>query len=189
MHAPPILDLAVVLAAGGGTRIGGPKGLLDLAGAPLARHHAAALAPFVARVVVVVGARAEAHRAALAGLDLVENPAWAVEWPIDSLARALAVAGEVSSALVTPVDTPPAAASVLRALILAPGAAVPRGPDGLDGHPVRLGPTELASVRRGVPHGGLRAVLAGAPRVPVDRPVSADFDTPEAWSRYLSERT
>lgn len=192
---PPhvLADLAVVLAAGGGMRIGGPKGLLDLQGAPLVRHHVAALAPWCARVVVAVGARADDHRAILGDVVLVENPHWAVEWPVQSLARALRAAEPRGPALVTPVDTPPASRAVIAALLEGAGAAVPRGPDGRDGHPVRIDPPEIATILAGPPEGGLRAVLASARRVPVAAAVGADFDTPEAWARfaadYRSERT
>jgi len=69
----------VLLAAGGSTRMGSPKQLLDYHGKPLLRHAAeVALASDPSRVIVVLGSRAAELRPALAGLPvrIVENPDW-----------------------------------------------------------------------------------------------------------------
>jgi CTP:molybdopterin cytidylyltransferase MocA len=71
---------AVVLAAGASTRLGQPKQLVMYEGQPLVvRAALAALRSGANPVVVVVGAHADAVRAALFGLPvtLVTNPAWA----------------------------------------------------------------------------------------------------------------
>jgi molybdenum cofactor cytidylyltransferase len=72
--------LAVLLAAGGSSRMGAPKQLLDFEGASLVRRAAlAALGCACDGVVAVLGAHAEAVARELAGLELVlvRNPDWA----------------------------------------------------------------------------------------------------------------
>ncbi|MFE5311009.1 NTP transferase domain-containing protein [Isoptericola sp. NPDC056605] len=85
--APPLpdrtSDVAVLLAAGAGTRLGrGPKALLPHRGRPLVEHVTAALlAGGCDAVVVVLGAGAERVRAAASldgpGVRVVLNPGWA----------------------------------------------------------------------------------------------------------------
>jgi len=70
---------AIILAAGGSTRMGQPKLLLDWHGQPLVRWVAClALYAGCAPVVVVTGANAEEIRQALDGLPLIftHNPDW-----------------------------------------------------------------------------------------------------------------
>lgn len=70
---------AVLLAAGGSSRMGAPKQLLDFEGLSLVRRAAlAALGCACDGVVAVLGAQADAVARELAGLDLVlvQNPAW-----------------------------------------------------------------------------------------------------------------
>ena len=70
---------ALLLAAGGSTRLGRPKQLLTRNGVPLLRCMAeAALATQPKQLYVVVGANAAAMHDALAGLSLqmLENTAW-----------------------------------------------------------------------------------------------------------------
>lgn len=76
--APPRLT-AVILAAGGATRLGGrPKPLLPVDGAPMICRVLAAVqaAPSVSRIVIVLGHRANEVAAALTGRParLVTNP-------------------------------------------------------------------------------------------------------------------
>jgi molybdenum cofactor cytidylyltransferase len=81
---PPIHEVhrrvvAVVLAAGGSTRFGRSKPLLDWGGEPLVRHVVkTTLAAQVGQVVVVVGHQADEVQAALAGLPVTVavNPDW-----------------------------------------------------------------------------------------------------------------
>jgi CTP:molybdopterin cytidylyltransferase MocA len=56
---------AVVLAAGSGSRFGGPKQLAELDGVPLLEHalRAVEAVPAIERTVVVLGARADEIRA------------------------------------------------------------------------------------------------------------------------------
>ncbi|MEQ1501604.1 MAG: nucleotidyltransferase family protein [Myxococcota bacterium] len=188
--ADPRVHAAIVLAAGGSSRMGTPKALLSWHGTPLIARWCAALAPIADRVIVVVGAAADAVTAALpAGVVAVENRAWATTTPIDSLHLALTVVDVVGAAVVTPVDVAPARPDTLRALIAALGdgrSAVPVDPDGRDGHPVALDPALVAAIRARPIPGGLRAALSGAARIPVGDPAAGDdFDDPAAWARAV----
>jgi CTP:molybdopterin cytidylyltransferase MocA len=178
---------AVVLAAGGSSRMGRPKALLELGGRPVVAWHCERLAGFAERVIVVVGADAERIRAALpAGVAAVDNPSWATTMPADSLALALASSGPVE-VLVTPVDVLPASEETLAALLAGVGPAVPVDPSGNPGHPVLLDAATASAILRQTPAGGLRSLLEGARRVPVADPlVSADFDDPVAFRRMES---
>ncbi len=69
----------IILAAGGSTRLGTPKQLLEYGGKTLIRRAAeTALATPFRPVIVVLGAEAARVKEALAGLDVltIENPAW-----------------------------------------------------------------------------------------------------------------
>src|SRR5215475_6610558 len=70
----------LLLAAGGSTRMGRPKQLLEYRGRPLLRHSVEqALGSRCRPVVVVLGAEADACRAAIqdAPVDVMINHAWA----------------------------------------------------------------------------------------------------------------
>ncbi len=70
---------AVILAAGGSTRLGSPKQLLQYRGRSLLRHAAeTALATGCRPVLIVLGSGADRLKDELAGLDVipVDNPDW-----------------------------------------------------------------------------------------------------------------
>ena len=80
MNAPAERLAGVVLAAGGSTRLGHPKQLVEWHGQPLVRHSVElALGACEAGVVVVTGAGAEEVTEALASLDVkcLRNENWA----------------------------------------------------------------------------------------------------------------
>ncbi|MBZ6209240.1 NTP transferase domain-containing protein [Streptomyces olivaceus] len=154
--ADPVVGL--LLAAGGGRRLGGrPKALLEHRGQPLVEHAVAALrAAGCARVHVVLGARADdvRARAALDGCVLVDNPEWEQGMGSSLRAGLASLAGTRSgtragAALVSLVDQPgigaPAMARVRsgyrdeRSLVSAAYA-------GVRGHPVLLGAAHWAGV-------------------------------------------
>lgn len=177
--------LAIVLAAGGSSRMGRCKALLELDGEPLVAAHVAALGARCDRVVVVVGAEAEGVAAA-AAVEVVPNPAWASTHPADSLGLALRQLGHRGPCLVTPVDTPPASPATLDALLAAGPDAVPVTAAGHPGHPVLIGPATVAALHHAAPDGGLRTLLADARRVVVADPLAhIDFDTPSRWRTFL----
>lgn len=146
--------VGLVLAAGGGRRLGGrPKALLPHRGRPLVEHAVGELrAGGCARVHVVLGARADAVRdqASLPGCVLVDNPRWeegmgsSLRAGLDSLTDSGARA-----ALVSLVDQPgigrEAVARVLAAytgpLTLAAAAY-----GGERGHPVLFGAGHWAGI-------------------------------------------
>ena len=160
--------------------MGAPKGLLEVGGRSLLRAHVDAAMAAGLAVRVVLGFRADAHRAVLpAGVVVFENAAWAVT----SMGESLALALEPGlRALVTPVDVPPARVATLARLLEGEGDAVPTH-GGRDGHPVRLEPPH--------PSGRLDTRLVGARRVLVDDPdVLRNLNTPAdwvAWRRAVSE--
>ncbi|MEU5524445.1 nucleotidyltransferase family protein [Streptomyces sp. NPDC047860] len=137
----------VLLAAGGGRRLGGrPKALLTHRGRPLVEHAAAVLrAGGCARVHVVLGARADEvrARAALPDCVLVDNPAWeqgmgaSLRAGLDSLTGTGARA-----ALVCLVDQPgigPEAVARVLGAYESPRSLVSAAYDGVRGHPVLFG--------------------------------------------------
>ncbi|MFJ2715780.1 NTP transferase domain-containing protein [Streptomyces sp. NPDC087437] len=144
----------LVLAAGGGRRLGGrPKALLAHRGRPLVEHAVGTLrAAGCERVHVVLGARSAEvrRRAALAGCVLVENPRWeqgmgsSLRAGLDSLAGTGARA-----ALVLLVDQPGVSAEAVarvRAAYRDEGSLVSAAYDGVRGHPVLLGAAHWGGV-------------------------------------------
>lgn len=137
---------AVVLAAGGSTRFGRPKQLLDWEGRPLVAHTAdvawmAGLDP----VVVVTGSHAEDVIAVLASRPVkpVRNYRWK-EGLSTSLAAGLAVLPvDIEAALFLPVDQPLITPQLLRRFVdlleTERDIIVPQTPEGDRGTPVLFG--------------------------------------------------
>jgi CTP:molybdopterin cytidylyltransferase MocA len=133
----------VVLAAGEGSRFGGPKQLAELDGRPLVEHSLIALAavPAIERYVLVLGAYADEIRAAIDphGADIVVAEEWS-DGQAASLRAGLAAIEELSAALIMLGDQPgitPAAIEAVLALFdgTRPVRAVYNG---APGHPVIL---------------------------------------------------
>ncbi|MEU0597874.1 nucleotidyltransferase family protein [Streptomyces sp. NPDC006393] len=144
----------LVLAAGGGRRLGGrPKALLVHRGRPLVEHAVAVLrAAGCARVHVVLGARADDVRrqARLDGCVLVDNPDW--EQGMGSSLRAglesLSGTG-ARAALVSLVDQPGITAEAAARILAAyrgETSLVSGAYDGVRGHPVLLGADHWAGI-------------------------------------------
>ncbi|MCK6525805.1 NTP transferase domain-containing protein [Myxococcota bacterium] len=170
--------------------MGQPKALLRLVdGRTLLRAWLDALATVAPRRIVVVGAVVDPLLNELqAGEEAVHNPRWAETGPAESLhLGALALPDDTPWALVTPVDVPPCALHELARLCEAPVPAV-LSHDGQPGHPVRLGPAELAAIRRAPPVGGLRSLLHAATLIPSARPDALlNLNTPEEWAAWRGE--
>lgn len=128
---------AILLAAGGSTRLGRPKQLLMYRGRTLLRHAVEqALASRARPIVVVLGAdeaRCQEELTGLAATDVViaSNPDWAVGMGSSihtGVATLIARAPEVQGALILLCDQPLVTASVLDTLIArhaeAPGATI-----------------------------------------------------------------
>lgn len=180
----------LVLASGGGARMGGPKALLLLNDRPLASAHAAARHADCGRTIVVTRAHiAEVLRRADRSLELVISEEPDELGPAGSIAAAVrsgALAGH-EVVIVTPVDVMPVSREVIEALAegaLRGEAARPIW-DGRAGHPVACRRALLEQhYCLGAPP--LRDVLSGLGgrciAVPVGDPaVGRDLDTPEAW--------
>ncbi len=174
---------AIVLAAGAGTRMGGPKALLLIEGEPLARVHARRLREAGCGRVVIVTRAEIAARAVFA--DDAEVAVSGAPDPAGSLAigmRALAPSAD-DVIVITPVDAWPASLETIGRLVAAvreeADAATPLY-EAKGGHPVVLRAHVLAS---DAPR-PLRDVLAalGSRRVRVDvndASIAVDLDTPE----------
>lgn len=133
---------AVILAAGAGERFGGPKQLAELDGRPLLTHAVGtALAHrAVDRVVVVLGARADAVRAALPADRYPVRTVVCADWadgPSASLRCGLA-ALDGTDALVLLADQPRLPPAAIDRVLATPGELVRATVDGRPGHPVLL---------------------------------------------------
>jgi molybdenum cofactor cytidylyltransferase len=182
---------AVVLAAGEGRRMGGPKALAPLGDGTFA---SAVLARFdrkdVAARIVVVGAQAERVTALAAwpsGVSLVVNERWA-DGMLTSVWAGLAAAASlgVDAVLLHPVDNPLVTAatvgSVLEALESGARIAVPSHA-GRRGHPTGFARATWPALQSAALDAGARVVLAEHPdwvvHVPAGPDCLADVDTKE----------
>ncbi|PNG92125.1 nucleotidyltransferase family protein [Streptomyces malaysiensis] len=137
----------IVLAAGGGRRLGGrPKALLTHRGRPLVEHAAhALLAGGCTPVHIVLGAGAETvrERARLPGCVLVDNPDWAEGMGSSLRAGLGSLAGTgAGAALVALVDQPGIGAEAVARVVAAyrsPSTLAAAAYDGERGHPVLFG--------------------------------------------------
>lgn len=146
--------VALLLAAGGGRRLGGrPKALLEHRGRPLVEHAVGVLrAAGCSRVHVVLGAQADVvrNKARLDGCVLVDNPAWeqgmgsSLRAGLDSLSGTGARA-----ALVSLVDQPgigPEAYARVLGAYESPDSLISAAYDGVRGHPVLFGSDHWAGI-------------------------------------------
>lgn len=192
---------AVLLAAGGSSRFGQPKQLLEWDGRPLIAHLAdVAWAAGLSPILVVLGAGAERIAPALAGrsVQLLQNYRW--EHGMGS-SVSLAVSALMGSpaAIFLQVDQPFITAGLLRALVTTwrnasphRGIVVPAW-EGRPGSPVLFERTffpELAQLPADV--GGRALFGAHAEQLlfyPVEDPLLlADADTPAEFARLQAAR-
>ena len=197
----------LLLAAGAGRRMGGPKALVELDGEPLVARGLGALRDGgLDPRVVVLGADADDARTAVAGADPEATVVVARDWADGmgaSLRAGLAALGvgdatgpAVDAVLVLLVDTPgigPAALARVAAAATRDGLV--RGSyDGRPGHPVLLGAAHLTGVAAAAHDDvGARGYLAGRDDV---RPVEVgdvatrdDVDTPADLARVSGSST
>ncbi|MFF0162230.1 NTP transferase domain-containing protein [Streptomyces sp. NPDC005263] len=149
--------VGLLLAAGGGRRLGGrPKALLPYRGRPLVEYVVGELrAAGCTRVHVVLGAAATAvrERAELGDCLLVENPDWADGMGSSLRAGLGSLAGTgARAALVSLVDQPGIGAAAM-ARVLAAGrdetSLASAAYEGARGHPVLLGAAHWPGVMSG----------------------------------------
>jgi nicotine blue oxidoreductase len=192
----------LLLAAGAGRRMGGPKALVALDGEPLVARGLRALRDGgLDPRVVVLGADADRARPAAQAADPAATVVVADDWAdgMGASLRAglagLAGRADVDAVLVLLVDTPgigPAALARVAAAATRDGLV--RGAyDGRPGHPVVLGAAHLAGVAAAAHDDvGARGYLAGRDDV---RPVEVgdvatrdDVDTPADLARVSGSR-
>lgn len=181
----------LILAAGGGTRFGAePKQLADLGGRPLLQWavDAACGVPALARVVVVLGAHADAvaARVDVGRAQIVVCEDWR-SGQAASLRRGLEELRDASKVVVTLGDTP-----LLTSAIIARFAGEPPRTRavyaGRPGHPVVLGPQEISALSSLAGDRGARDLLRGGPVVEVGHICSGrDIDTPDDLEEVRDE--
>jgi molybdenum cofactor cytidylyltransferase len=195
--------VGVVLAAGGSSRMGRPKQLLPFGRGTLVQ---AALRPFlaapsVARVIVVVGYRAEAVARAVAmdeRVTIVENRRWRDGMAASIHAAMRWVPPRTSAILLGLGDQPRVPASVVERLCAGFRAARPPTQvlvptfHGRRGHPVLF----AGGLRRALldldgdegARGLVRSLPAGVQEIPVQTPgILLDCDTPEEYAALADE--
>ena len=129
----------IVLAAGAGTRAGGPKALRRLPSGEswLSVACTALIEGGCSRVVVVLGARGRLARTLVPeGAEIVVAPNWHLGMSESLRAGLAAAAGD--AALVTLVDLPTLPVSVVRRVLAGEGELRQAAFDGTPGHPVYL---------------------------------------------------
>lgn len=186
MSAP----LAILLAAGLGRRMGGPKALLVIDGQPLVTAHAERLREVGCGAIVVVVRAAVARQVR----DLLGNTPEALVCEADTPSMAASLVAALGCVtprasrviVVSPIDMLPVRLSTLEALLSAVTApevhvATPRY-RARGGHPIVVRESLLHAFREGY-SGSLRDLLRGAEahrcRLDLDDPeVASDLDTP-----------
>ena len=189
--------VAVILAAGEGRRMGGPKALLAIDGTTfLARTAELLTRPGITSIVAVLGhqaTRVVAEARLPRHVKTVENPRWA-EGMLTSVHRGLdeAEANGAEALLLHPVDHPlvhpDTVDRVLEALLAGARLAVPSH-RGRRGHPGGFAAATWPALRAAPAERGARAVLADHPdwivHVSGDPGCVAGIDTPEQYARLL----
>ena len=179
---------AVVLAAGGSTRMGRPKALVEIGGrTALAGIVGACRDGGCSPVLVVVGSDAEAVGAAAraAGAVVVENGAGSRGRSTSVKAALPHLPPGTRNVLLFPVDHPLVEADVVRALLAAPTAeVVVPVHGGRRGHPILLSAALLPEIAALGDDEPLRNVVHAPGRNVVEVPVDSDavlrnIDRPE----------
>ena len=196
----PLRIHAIILAAGRGARMDGPKALLALEGETfLARVARRLRRPGVERVTAVIGHEAERiRREAVLAPDVatIVNPRYA-DGMLTSIRCGLddADAAGADAVLVHPVDHPLVEAETVDAVIAALGhgaiIAVPSH-GGRRGHPAGFARGAWTALREAAPDEGARGVLARHPEwivhVPAGESCLLGVNTPTEYEQ-LKERT
>jgi molybdenum cofactor cytidylyltransferase len=161
--------VGLVLAAGAARRFGSPKQLALLDGRPLLEHALAAMAAATAveRVVVVLGAHADAILAGVDrhGAEPVICPDWEEGQAASLRAGVAAVADRAAAVVVTLGDQPAIEVAAIDRVVAARDGvsdAVRASYDGRPGHPVLLERSLFGAVATLRGDEGARGLLAGA---------------------------
>lgn len=187
---------SIILAAGGGTRFGEAKQLLDWEGQSLIAHTAdtawmAGLEP----VIAVVGAAADAVAPVLASrpVQVVRNYRWEEGLSSSLFTGIAALPTETDAAIFMSVDQPLITPRLLQRFIerrheSGRGIIVPQTPDGQPGNPVLFASRYFPELARLTGDVGGRVLLEryadDIAYLPVDDPYTLmDVDTPDAYRR------
>jgi CTP:molybdopterin cytidylyltransferase MocA len=186
----PVRVVAIVLAAGEGRRMGGPKALLPIGGETfLARACRLLARPGIVSVVAVLGAEAERvmREAGIpAGVSVAVNRGWR-EGMLTSIWRGLDEAEKsgADAILLHPVDNPFVEPATIDAVLdsLAGGSQITvPSHAGRRGHPAGFARSAWPDLRSAPLEGGARTVLAARPALVVHVPAGpdclVDIDTP-----------
>ena len=186
----------LLLAAGRSTRFGGDKLLAPLHGRPVLFWSAAALAPEVDALYVVVPADDPARAAAIAGIRavLVEHEGRDAGMASSIGAGVAALAPEVEAVVIALADQPLVVPGVVRELCArfregGVAAVVPHYEDGR-GNPVLFGRSSFEALGALTGDAGARALLRAlgdmVAVIPVDATAPLDVDTPDALRRLAA---
>lgn len=189
--------IGIVLAAGEGQRIGGPKALLRLEGETFLERSCRLLSrPDVAAVVAVIGAQARKvldQGGLPTDVTVVENESWR-EGMLTSVWKGLEAATRLraDAVLLHPVDHPLVAAETVDRVVAAlwTGAfAVAPTWEGRRGHPGGFGGSAFPALLSAPRDQGARAVLAAHPdgvvHVMGDPGCRLGINTPEDYRLVL----
>jgi molybdenum cofactor cytidylyltransferase len=186
----------LLLAAGRSTRFGGDKLLAPLHGQPVLFWSAAAIAPQVDALYVVVPTDAPARVAAIGGIPstIVEHAGRDAGMASSIGAGVAALAPEVEAVVIALADQPLAAPDVVRQLCArwrngGAAAVVPHYQDGR-GNPVLFGRSSFGALRALTGDTGARALLHAlggtVAVIPIDSVAPLDVDTPDTLQRLAA---
>jgi CTP:molybdopterin cytidylyltransferase MocA len=190
---------AVIMAAGGSSRMGGVKQLLVLEGKPLiARSVDAVLGSAARPVVVVLGANAEGVREPIARHSVLV--AFNADWPSGlassvrvGLAALLAADPGLDAVLLAPCDQPalsPKIISRLAAVHRESGRIAAARFGGRNGAPAVFGRRHFAALQALEGDEGARRLLNGRPQdvAALDLPeLEVDLDTPADYRSWVGQ--
>jgi molybdenum cofactor cytidylyltransferase len=173
--------IAIVLAAGGSSRLGRPKQLLDYHGEPLVVHAArVALAARCDRTLVVWSSAAPPPP--IEGIELVENREWN-EGISSSIRAAVRAAGDARM-LFTLADQPLVTSAHLRALVDTNAPIVATGYRGIAGVPAVFGPEFREDLLALQGDRGARAVIEKHGGVVISfEPAAIDIDCEDDYRK------
>lgn len=186
-----MLHNAVLLAAGGSSRLGQPKQLLLRQGTPLVRHIADLLLQTQPdRLIIVTGGNAETVEAVLAGLpvEICRNPGWETGLASSLQYAAQALKGSSYPVLIAGTDQPRLTLTRLMQLLenSAEQNIVSQYRPDAQGIPVRLTAETLARASELQGDKGFRDLWKGNPPLKIDAPeLLEDLDTPEQLTKAI----
>lgn len=188
---------ALILAAGGSSRMGAPKQLLEIGGEPLvARAVDAALGSGARPVVVVLGSDSGRVLAPIAdrGIVAVHNPDWATGLSSSirvGMVALLAAEPSLDAVLIAPCDQPDLSAEVILRLASAHrqgGRIAAARYGGRNGAPAIFGREHFGALAALAGDEGARRLLNADPAAvsAVELPeLGADIDTPEDYAAWV----